>query len=164
MIADQLLYAFILGGVASVYVGQPLDTVKVKMQTFPKMYTNAWLCFRVTLKQEGVVRGLYAGTVPSLAAQVSENAVLFMAYGLCQRGVMTLCNQSSVSELSILQNATSGCFAAFFSSFVLCPTELVKCKLQAMKEMKVSGRIVAQGEPSTRHMLVHFFHARIFFR
>lgn len=142
----------VAGGVASVYVGQPLDTVKVKMQTFPKMYTNAWLCFRVTLKQEGIVRGLYAGTVPSLAAQVSENAVLFMAYGLCQRGVMTFCNQSSVSELSILQNATSGCFAAFFSSFVLCPTELVKCKLQAMKEMKDSGRIVAQGEPSTRHI------------
>lgn len=25
--------------------------------------------------------------------------------------------------------------AAFFSSFALCPTELIKCKLQAMREM-----------------------------
>ena len=52
------------------YVGQPLDTVKVKMQTFPALYKNAWRCFVTTLKQEGIAHGLYAGTVPSLAAQV----------------------------------------------------------------------------------------------
>lgn len=52
------------------YVGQPLDTVKVKMQTFPTLYKNAWRCFMTTLRQEGIAYGLYAGTVPSLAAQV----------------------------------------------------------------------------------------------
>ena len=52
------------------YVGQPLDTVKVKMQTFPALYRNAWQCFMTTLRQEGIAYGLYAGTVPSLAAQV----------------------------------------------------------------------------------------------
>jgi len=59
-----------VGGTASVYVGQPLDTVKVKMQTFPTLYTNAWRCFMTTLRQDGIAYGLYAGTVPSLAAQV----------------------------------------------------------------------------------------------
>lgn len=58
------------GGTASVYVGQPLDTVKVKMQTFPTLHTNAYRCFVTTLRQEGIPHGLYAGTVPSLAAQV----------------------------------------------------------------------------------------------
>ena len=53
------------------YVGQPLDTVKVKMQTFPALYVNAWRCFMTTLRQEGIAHGLYAGTVPSLAAQVT---------------------------------------------------------------------------------------------
>jgi len=53
-----------------VYVGQPLDTVKVKMQTFPRLYKNAWRCFVTTFQQEGFAHGLYAGTVPSLAAQV----------------------------------------------------------------------------------------------
>ena len=61
---------FMSGGTASVYVGQPLDTVKVKMQTFPTLHTSGLRCFMTTLRQEGVVRGLYAGTVPSLAAQV----------------------------------------------------------------------------------------------
>jgi len=61
-----------IGGTASVYVGQPLDTVKVKMQTFPALYKNGWQCFATTLRQEGIAHGLYAGTVPSLAAQVGH--------------------------------------------------------------------------------------------
>ncbi len=69
----QMIYLCVSGGTASVYVGQPLDTVKVKMQTFPTMYRNAYHCFKTTLVQEGVRRGLYAGTVPSLAAQVCTN-------------------------------------------------------------------------------------------
>ena len=75
------------GGIVTVYIGQPLDTVKVKMQTFPTMYRNALDCFMKTFRQDGIARGLYAGTVPSLAANVSENAVLFCAYGMCQKVV-----------------------------------------------------------------------------
>lgn len=73
------------GGIVTVYVGQPLDTIKVKMQTFPTLYGNAVQCFIKTFKQDGIARGLYAGTVPSLAANVSENAVLFCFYGMCQK-------------------------------------------------------------------------------
>ena len=51
----------LLGGTASVYVGQPLDTVKVKMQTFPSMHRNALKCFVQTFKQDGIWKGLYAG-------------------------------------------------------------------------------------------------------
>ena len=72
------------------YVGQPLDTVKVKLQTFPTLYKNASDCFMRTLREEGVVRGLYAGTIPSVAAQVAENSVLFMCYGMCQKAVLTV--------------------------------------------------------------------------
>lgn len=35
-----------LGATTSVYVGQPLDTLKVKMQTFPEMYPNLKTCFK----------------------------------------------------------------------------------------------------------------------
>ena len=39
-----------------------------------------------------------------------------------------------------ISNATAGFFAAFFSSFTLCPTELVKCRLQALQEVaKLKG-------------------------
>ena len=77
--------------------------------------------------------------------QVAENSVLFMAYGLCQKAVAAAAGTTDVGSLSPLQNATAGFFAAFFSSLVLCPTELVKCKMQAMREMSV-------GKPSAKRM------------
>ncbi|KAK7489872.1 hypothetical protein BaRGS_00018894 [Batillaria attramentaria] len=130
-----------IGGIVTVYVGQPLDTVKVKMQTFPTMYRNALDCFLQTFRQDGIARGLYAGTVPSLAANVSENAVLFCFYGMCQKVVALATGTQSVETLNPLQNAISGGMAAFFSSFTLCPTELVKCRLQAMREMATRGQL-----------------------
>jgi len=123
-----------VGATASVYVGQPLDTIKVKMQTFPELYPRLGQCARHTLAKEGVVRGLYAGTVPSLAANVAENSILFAAYGACQRLVATATGAGSVDLLSVPANGLAGFLAAFWSSLALCPTELVKCRLQAARE------------------------------
>ncbi|XP_055537542.1 mitochondrial ornithine transporter 1 [Wyeomyia smithii] len=125
-----------LGGVALVYVSQPMDTVKVKMQTFPHLYRNMIECTVRTFQRDGVVRGLYAGTLPAVVANVAENSVLFAAYGACQKLVALVERKPSVAELTSLENATAGFLAAFFSSFTLCPTELIKCKLQAMREVQ----------------------------
>lgn len=38
-----------------------------------------------------------------------------------------------VEELGIVANGVSGFLAAFWSSLVLCPTELVKCRLQVLQ-------------------------------
>lgn len=131
----------VVGGIVNVYVGQPLDTVKVKLQTFPTMYRNALDCFLQTFRQDGIYRGLYAGTVPSLAANISENAVLFCFYGMCQKVVAFASGAQSVEVLNPLQNAISGSMAAFFAAFTLCPTELIKCRLQAMREMATKGQL-----------------------
>ncbi|CAK9819717.1 Mitochondrial ornithine transporter 1 [Anthophora plagiata] len=137
-----------LGGMALVYVGQPLDTVKVKMQTFPSMYKGMVNCFLKTLRSDGVMRGLYAGTVPALVANVAENSVLFAAYGGCQKAISNVLGVEKVENLTSIQNAWAGFFAAFFSSLTLCPTELIKCKLQAIKEvqMEIKGPVTAVGE------------------
>lgn len=60
------------------YVSQPLDTVKVKMQAFPTVYKGMVDCLAETLRKDGIVRGLYAGILPSIAANVAENSVLFV--------------------------------------------------------------------------------------
>lgn len=67
-----------LGGITGVYVSQPMDTVKVKMQTFPHLYNNMGTCMVQTFKKDGLFRGLYAGAVPAVAANVAENSVLFL--------------------------------------------------------------------------------------
>lgn len=73
------------GGVASVYTGQPLDTVKVKMQTFPTLYSGMVHCCKETWVKEGIIKGFYAGTTPALVANMAENSVLFAGYGACQK-------------------------------------------------------------------------------
>nr|XP_043065809.1 mitochondrial ornithine transporter 1 [Drosophila bipectinata] len=125
-----------IGGAAQVYVSQPLDTVKVKLQTFPEVYRGMWDCFVKTYRKDGFFRGLYAGSVPAVFANVAENSVLFAAYGGCQKFVTFVVGKEKASELTVVQNACAGSLAACFSTLTLCPTELIKCKLQALREMK----------------------------
>uniref|UniRef100_A0AAR5NYV4 Mitochondrial ornithine transporter 1 n=1 Tax=Dendroctonus ponderosae TaxID=77166 RepID=A0AAR5NYV4_DENPD len=127
-----------LGGIALVYVGQPLDTVKVKMQTSPLLYTNMVDCCRNTYLQDGIIKGLYAGTTPALVTNIMENSVLFLCYGFCQKVIVNITGVKSSEELSAFSNACAGFLASFFSSIAITPTELIKCKLQAMHEVKQS--------------------------
>ncbi|CAH2224992.1 Mitochondrial ornithine transporter 1 [Pelobates cultripes] len=129
------------GGTACVLTGQPFDTAKVKMQTFPNLYRGLMDCAVKTYKQIGF-RGFYKGTSPALIANIAENSVLFMSYGFCQRVVRHVIGLGKNAPLSNLHNATAGSIAAAFASLALCPTELVKCRLQAMHEMKLSGNII----------------------
>ena len=108
------------------------------MQMFPILYKNAFTCFVQTLKRDGIYRGLYAGTVPALAANVAENSVLFCALPPCKKLVSTVVNRP-VEDLNPFMSGCAGGIAAIFSSLVLCPTELVKCKQQAMREMIEAG-------------------------
>ncbi|CAK5101001.1 unnamed protein product [Meloidogyne enterolobii] len=134
------------GGVAIVYSGQPLDTVKVKMQAFPTLNRNWLSCFG-NIMRTGGIKGLYAGSIPSLVANVSENAVLFTSYGFCQKAVGYASGSNTTGPLG---NATAGALAAFFAAIVLCPTELVKCKLQAQSE--VNSRFVKTPASICREM------------
>ncbi|XP_075690415.1 mitochondrial ornithine transporter 1-like isoform X2 [Rhinoderma darwinii] len=127
-----------MGGVACVLSGQPFDTAKVKMQTFPFMYRGFIDCAVRIYHKEGL-RGMYHGTVPALLANVSENAVLFASYGVCQSLVCHVLGMQDPSQLRDYHKATAGSLASVFSSLVLCPTELVKCRMQTQYEMRISG-------------------------
>ncbi|KAM9320762.1 mitochondrial ornithine transporter 1-like [Gastrophryne carolinensis] len=135
------------GGTACVLTGQPFDTAKVKMQTFPNLYKGLIDCGVKTYKQVGF-RGFYKGTSPALIANIAENSVLFMSYGFCQRIVKRSIGLDKNAQLSDLQNAGAGSLASFFAALVLCPTELVKCRLQAMYELQLSGKIL-HGQNTT---------------
>ena len=58
-----------------------------------------------------------------------------MSYGMCQKAICKIKSKKSVLELNSLENALAGSSAAFFASLVLCPTELVKCRLQSSREL-----------------------------
>ena len=56
-----------IGGVGLVAVGQPFDTVKTKLQTFPELYqkSGALHCAKSIYRSEGIP-GLYAGSLPAI--------------------------------------------------------------------------------------------------
>ncbi|KAF0759531.1 Uncharacterized protein FWK35_00029202 [Aphis craccivora] len=138
------LLAGSLAGVAVVLVGQPLDTVKTKLQTFRGLYTGPAQCLAHTYRKSGF-RGLYAGSSPAMVAGVAENSVLFASYGLCQRAVAAITGARDAKQMDAFSNAVAGCVASVFSSVVLCPAELVKIKLQAGRELAESRGQRFQG-------------------
>lgn len=87
---------------ALVYVSQPLDTCKVKMQTFPTLYRGMIHCLIETFRKDRIWRGLYAGSVPAVVANVAENSVLFAGYGACQKLVAVVEKKDSIKDLSLL--------------------------------------------------------------
>lgn len=145
MNAKQATIDFVSGcvsGVACVLTGQPLDTVKIKMQTFSSVYKNSFKCFTDILRTEGM-RGLYAGTSPAMLSNIMENSVLFLSYGQCQNFVAHLLHTER-SKLSPFYNACAGSFTSIFTSLALCPTELIKCRLQTAREVALIHGITKQ--------------------
>ncbi len=136
MIVD--LTAGSVGGIACVYAGQPFDTVKVKMQVTGQLYKSSTQCIKDMVRMDGF-KSFYAGTTPALVANVGENAVLFLCYGQCKKIVQRLVGRDE-NNLNAFHQACAGSLASFFSSFVLCPLELVKCRLQTARELGSFGR------------------------
>ena len=72
-------------------------------------------------------------------AYVSENSVLFTALGKTQQVMAWLTGKHSVEALTLPEQAAAGSMASLCSGLVLCPTELVKCRLQAARQLGVRG-------------------------
>ena len=129
--------------------GQPLDTLKVKLQTHPDVYRSLWSAGVRTLAEEGP-RGFYAGCTPAVVSSVAENAVLFLCYGQCVRLVQWLSDANGGGNnfndgglnrpLGSTQKACAGALASVVSSIAINPADRIKAMLQvsvALKETKL---------------------------
>ncbi|KAI6211155.1 hypothetical protein M3Y96_00403800 [Aphelenchoides besseyi] len=122
------------GAFANTLVAQPVDTIKVKLQLFPHLYPNFRTCALQTLRVDGLQK-FYAGFTPALTARLAENAVIFVAYDYSRMIVALTSNTTDRNRLSPLQSALAGGMAGAFAAFTRCPTELIKCRLQTMREL-----------------------------
>ncbi len=67
--------AGIIGSLMCVYIGQPFDTVKTRIQTRPEQYRGVLDCFKQTLRQEGL-RAYWNGATAAAVSAVVENSVV----------------------------------------------------------------------------------------
>jgi hypothetical protein len=68
---QHLRREFVAGGLAGsigIFIGFPLDLIKVNLQVFPDKYRNARHAFSDMLHTAGI-RGLYRGCIPPIVAQ-----------------------------------------------------------------------------------------------
>lgn len=129
-------------GIATVITGHPFDTIKVNLQAqntevHAFKYRNALHCTTHILKREGV-KGLYKGATSSFVGMAFESSLLFGVYSQMKQALQGGDPSSGRPKLAIVV-PSAACGGALIS-FVLCPAELVKCRLQV--QAKDSGSFV----------------------
>ncbi|KAG4142496.1 hypothetical protein ERO13_D06G133450v2 [Gossypium hirsutum] len=122
--------AGLLAGVATVIVGHPFDTVKVKLQKHSTevegiKYRNGLHCTVRILATERV-RRLYKGATSSFIGVAFESSLVFGIYSHTKkdRGVHSGGVRCSGPQPQVI--IPSAAFGGAIISFVLCPSELVK--------------------------------------
>lgn len=152
------LHDLIAGGIAgsaSVVVGHPFDTIKVRMQTSGGAGVASW--------NSKAIAGLFRGMGPPLSAAGLVNALVFSSYGWSNRmwddhyGI----NEQTAAEQAAAKEAESfnwkayfcGCFAGLTQTFVLCPTEHVKCRLQVQANSASTPNIYSGPMDAARQIV-----------
>ncbi|KAI4865781.1 mitochondrial carrier [Hypoxylon rubiginosum] len=129
---EDIIYGSV-AGIVGKYIEYPFDTVKVRLQSqpdhLPLRYTGPLDCFRQSIKADGFL-GLYRGISAPLFGAAAETSSLFFFERIGREVVYAsgYLSQDRVLPLSALW--FTGAFAGAFTSFVLTPIELVKCKIQ----------------------------------
>ncbi|KAL6992535.1 Mitochondrial arginine transporter bac1 [Sarracenia purpurea var. burkii] len=123
--------AGLLAGVATVVTGHPFDTVKVKLQKHntdaqTMKYRSGLHCTARILKTEGV-KGLYRGATSSFVGITFESSLIFGIYSQTKQSLEGGLQSGKPMPSVIIPSAA---FGGAIISFVLCPSELVKCRMQ----------------------------------
>nr|AKN21591.1 slc25a-23 [Schmidtea mediterranea] len=121
-----------VGGICTVVVGQPLDTIKVRLQAMPipkpgelPLYKSMADCFLQTLKNEGPF-GFYKGMAAPLIGVTPMFAVCFFGYNLGRK----LQVKDENTPLTKPQIFAAGMLSGVFTTAIMTPGERVKCLLQ----------------------------------
>ncbi|KAF9940031.1 hypothetical protein KVV02_001476 [Mortierella alpina] len=130
-----------IGGIAGLCVGHPWDTVKVRLQSkeLAAKYSGTWNCFSTILKQEKV-KGLYKGMASPMVGVALVNALLFGVYGF----FMDIQMDNPGDDPTLMQIYLAGTGSGIVNSFISCPMELSKIRLQ--NQDQAAGAKITPGK------------------
>jgi len=131
MLADFLAGG--AGGLCLLAVGQPFDTVKVRMQTQNHIYKNAISCVKTTLAKEGPT-AFYKGVAPMVIAPVF--ALSFMGY---EHGKQIF-GSDSYTKLAL-----AGAWSGLYTTAIIGPGERIKCVTQTTDKYGKGSLAVMKG-------------------
>lgn len=116
-----------MGGIAQVLVGQPFDTVKVRLQSAPDgMYRGAGDVVKKLIANEGLA-GFYKGTLTPLIGVGACVSVQFSVNEYMKRYYDRTLNGKSMLLANFF---TCGAVAGFANGFLASPIEHIRIRLQ----------------------------------
>ncbi|CAI2377180.1 unnamed protein product [Moneuplotes crassus] len=129
--------AGVVSGSIGVFVGHPLDTLRIRMQlSNPKPILEL---ATETCVKEGV-RGLYKGAVAPVIGRAPISGVTMAANDYCLRTM----NYFNINEN--LKATIAGVVSGIVSSPICCPIEHIKIKKQAYSSGNISYSSIARAE------------------
>lgn len=131
------IFASVVGSGACVYIGQPFDTIKVRMQVNPAEYVSALQSLRRTVTNEALT-SLWKGSIPAFVGALSENAVAFGINGALKR-LFYSDTSTSTNNISVVRPLITGGITGGFTAICLCPCDVVKCRAQMKTSVQGSA-------------------------
>jgi solute carrier family 25 (mitochondrial carnitine/acylcarnitine transporter), member 20/29 len=157
--------AGIFSGIAKLSVGHPFDTIKVRLQTSQKaQFTGPLDCLMQTIRREGIA-GMYKGATPPLLGWMASDSVMLGSLTIYRKFLLhnvfanpTFRPTLSATELENMRLPTfghglAGIGAGFTVSFIACPVEHVKARLQVQYAVKKSERFYSGPIDCARRLL-----------
>lgn len=121
------LFGGTMGGIAQVLVGQPFDTVKVRLQSAPEgTYSGAGDVIKKLVANEGF-GGFYKGTLTPL---VGVGACVSVQFSVNEYMKRYYDDKLQGQPLSLLQFFNCGAVAGFANGFLASPIEHIRIRLQ----------------------------------
>jgi len=123
------------GGACLVFVGHPLDTIKVRIQTMVVQpgqappYSGAFDCAAKSIRAEGPF-SLYRGMLAPLLSVTPMYALCFFGYGFGKKIFTKEDSYTNLTPENLFRIALAGATSGFFTTPILAPMERVKCLLQ----------------------------------
>lgn len=117
-------------GIAQTLVGQPFDTIKVRVQMSTGGGVSAIGATRSLVQNEGV-RMLWRGMLPPLVTIAGINSIWFSVYGFCRTHLTGSTDPNA--QLSLPHAALTGAAIGVSLVGITTPMELIKCQLQVNK-------------------------------
>lgn len=155
-------------GIIGKFIEYPFDTVKVRLQSqpdhLPLRYNGPLDCFRQSFRSEGM-HGLYRGVSAPLVGAAIEISSMFMSYRVAQNALQaTMFPAPGPLPLSAL--TVCGAAAGAFTSLLLTPVELIKCKLQvpalaSSQAVRAPGPLAVIVAVYRHHGILGFWHGQL---
>jgi len=135
------LFSAAIGSVACCYVGQPFDTVKVRMQTSPDQFSTVVGSTSQILRNEGI-SAFWKGAIPTSGGMILENCMAFGVNEALKRAFPDTEKDSASQEgpPSLWKPFAMGAITGCCSATVLLPSEIIKAKTQISTERHVTSQ------------------------